>query len=320
MHSHSLAGLIASVVLFAHCLAGCPTEAPSDSQGTGDNANIPLGNENTNSSGNGNDNFSGGNDSGSDDDTFPAKLDDGSPTIVAALAVARDAVPGCSSPIQFTLLVGNRSSRLLKHVAVTCRVTDVWTIDSNDLQDGGSCPMNNCREGIDITWPLGDISGGGSRSLQFTPRSRNSGVTDFVVRADGGVQVTAQRLVTKTSCGGETVGRILMTANPNLLSVGAEAQIVVSYDFRSLSNFVGPAELGVRIPDGLEIVDAGNSIIENEVAKWPLEATPAGTSGTGILVVRAAATLRPGSVLVVEAELTDPSGSRGRSQVIIAIQ
>lgn len=202
---------------------------------------------------------------------------------------------------------------------------------SHGLIDAGSCDgsvsYNSSCEPLEIlSWELGTIPAGASRSIQMPPRVDAAVVPgslinfEFSVRDSQNSKASSKEVVQVVAA--QTLQLNLTEINQSPTPAGQAQSYRLSYGNGASSGSATNSLLQVRLPAGSRLLGAsdGGAVQANGLLQWSLGALGPGQVGERRFELEADATLPAGSLLRPEAVLRADGGKLVRSDVISRVE
>jgi uncharacterized repeat protein (TIGR01451 family) len=250
----------------------------------------------------------------------------------APLAVTMTLVPDPARQnevVAGTLSVANRGAVSLD--GVTAEVTlpqhlaNFFLIDvsGSAAECVGVFTANSCAIGETLEWTVGTLEAGGSVTLTMPPvlgpNVPPGTVITFEARArDGGNLEAGARESVRVA--GERLLDLSIEDDVDPAAPGDEIRYEMSYGNLG-AVAANNVSLRVPVPDGAAFAGAlDGGVLIGDAVEWDLGFLPAGETGTREMWLTANAGLTDGSIISVEAEISDDAGSHSRAAADTRIQ
>jgi uncharacterized repeat protein (TIGR01451 family) len=149
------------------------------------------------------------------------------------------------------------------------------------VSDDGTLP-GACAAGRDVTWDLGTVVAGTSRTVQFVGLVTVAGLADgSLVRGDARVVdvsgASARATVTTIVASGSALV-LTLDDDADPVAAGDTLEYVLRFGNRSASPLL-TTSLALTLPPGTTVVDDGGATVTGDVAVWSLGTLGAGVAG-----------------------------------------
>ena len=210
--------------------------------------------------------------------------------------------------IFYRATVSNVGTVALNNVRLQLTTPNRVAIYRTQISTGGSCPdtaFASCQPGELITWPVGTLEPGASRTVQALATVASGTASGTLIQGRAladydGSSASAARDVVVTSLSGLELGLV-----EDSVMTGRELSYTVTVSNRG-STAVTNALLTVPLPAGSSLVAAPNGgVLADGRVQWNLGTLPAGSGNQRQLRLRLADATPVGSVLVVSGEVWD---------------
>jgi uncharacterized repeat protein (TIGR01451 family) len=212
--------------------------------------------------------------------------------VAAPLALVMTATPdpvGLGGLLEYSLTVTNSGAADAAGVVVRMRVPEgmYGTAGCRAVSDAGVVP-GNCVAGRDITWDLGTLAAGTSRTVQFVGVVTVAGLPDGdLVHGDARVvdaSGAAARAATTTTVATGSALVLTLDEDADPVAVGDTLEYVLRFGNRSGSPLPATA-LSLTLPPGVSVVDDGGATVTGDTAVWALGTVNGGAAGERRLTV-----------------------------------
>jgi len=202
------------------------------------------------------------------------------------LALVMTATPdpvGLGGLVEYSLTVTNSGAVDAAGVVARMRVPQGMysTSGCRAVSDGGTLPAA-CAAGRDVTWDLGTLAAGASRTVQFVGLVTVAGLPDgSLIRGDARVRDTsgaAARAETTTTVASGSALVLTLDDDADPVAASDTLEYVLRFGNRSASPLL-TTSLALTLPPGVTVVDDGGATVSGDTAVWTLGTLGAGVSG-----------------------------------------
>ncbi|HXK24633.1 MAG TPA: hypothetical protein VMS55_18330 [Myxococcota bacterium] len=244
----------------------------------------------------------------------------------AQLALAVEANPGVAVPgeqLEVQVTVSNPTvanvAAVVLNVAIPTDIDPFNRILSTSVSGGCNQVVNDsiCQSGETIIWNLGTMLAGQSFTVSLHPTVAAAAVGPIAFNATLSTGGAASASVSVDAA--RTV-QLAVHELRDPVAAGDEIAYTLHFGNSSTTNTAPNASLSLPLPAGTTFVSASDGgVFGAGTVTWALGTLQPGDSGTRTLVLDANAGLARGSLLLVQAELTDTSGQLARARAVTEI-
>ncbi len=183
----------------------------------------------------------------------------------------------------------------------------------SELEFGGDCGSVSCTSGELVTWLLGDIRPGESKTVNLpmvlSPSQAGGDLVEFNARVadDQGVQ---SRHSASLRVQNDTVYDVAVDSSADPVAAGSQLAYRVTYGYRQDAGQINNSSLRLPIPDGTTFVSASaGGVVVGDAVEWALGNLAPGEGGIVEAVVSVDAGLLNGTVVQTAAKLFSTSAA-----------
>jgi uncharacterized repeat protein (TIGR01451 family) len=204
------------------------------------------------------------------------------PPLSLVLTATPDPV-GLGTLLEYSLTVTNTGAVDADGVVARMRVPQGMysTSGCQAVSDDGTLP-GACAAGRDVTWDLGTLAAGASRTVQFVGLVTVAGLPDgSLVRGDARVVdvtgASARATVTTIVATGSALV-LTLDDDADPVAAGDTLEYVLRFGNRSASPLL-TTSLALTLPPGTTVLNDGGATVTGDTAVWPLGTLGAGVAG-----------------------------------------